>query len=119
MYEVLSQVKVEGEDSKKFAVRVSIHQWSVHLPFIFAVVMDVVTEEVVKEGYALTCADDLVLMCETKEEARWRFIAWRNALQSKGLKVNISKTKVMRCAQDVVLKEASWTHAMCVERGWV
>ena len=34
--EVLSQVKVEGEDSKEFAVRVAIHQGSILLPFIFA-----------------------------------------------------------------------------------
>ena len=46
---VLSHVKVEGEDSKEFAVRVSIHQGSVLLPFIFAVVMDVNTEEVAKD----------------------------------------------------------------------
>ena len=43
--------------------------------FIFAVVMDVVTEEVVKEGGALMYVDDLVLICKTKEEARWRFVA--------------------------------------------
>ena len=49
MYQdVLSQVKVEGED-KEFAVRVGIHQGSILLPFIFAVVMDVVREEVAKE----------------------------------------------------------------------
>ena len=36
-----------------------------------------------------------------------RFVAWRNALENKGLKVNISKMKVMRCAQDVALKEAA------------
>ena len=100
--EVLSQVKVEGEDSKEFAVRVGIHQGSILSPLIFAVVMDVmmdvVTEEVAKEGCALIYADDLVLICETKEEARQRFVAWRNVLESKGLKVNISKTKVMRYA---------------------
>ena len=67
--EVLSQVKVEGEDSKEFAVRVGIHQGSILLPFIFAVVMDVVTEQVAKEGCALMYADDRVLICETKEEA--------------------------------------------------
>ena len=44
--------------------------------------MDVVTEEVVKEGCAPMYADDLVLICETKEKARQRFIAWRNALES-------------------------------------
>ena len=44
--EVLSRVSVEGEDSKEFAVRVGLHQGSVLSPFIFAVVMDVMTEEV-------------------------------------------------------------------------
>ena len=72
---------MEGEDSKKFAVRVGIHQESVLSPSIFAVVMDVVTEEVANEGHALTYADDLVLICGTMEEARWRFVAWRNALE--------------------------------------
>ena len=105
--EVLSQMKVEGENSKEFAVRVGIHQGSILLPLIFAVVMDVVTEEVAKEGRALMYADDLVLICETKEEARQRFVAWRNAFESKGLKVNISKTKVMRCARDGAVKEAA------------
>ena len=69
--------------------------------------MDVVTGEVAKEGCALMYADDLVLICETKEEARWRFIALRNAHESKGLKVNISKTIVMRCAWDGIAKEAA------------
>ena len=100
-------MKVEGEDSREFAVRVGIHQGSVLSPFIFAVVMDVVTEDVANEGRALMYADDVVLICKTKEEARQRFLAWRNALEIKGLKVNISKTKVLRCAQDVVPKEAS------------
>ena len=77
MYEeVLSQVKMEGEASKEFTVRVGIHQGSILSPFIFAVVMDVVTEEVAKEGHALMYADDLVLICETKEKARQRFVAW-------------------------------------------
>ena len=105
--EMLSQVKVEGENSKEFTVRVGIHQMSILSPFIFAVVMDVVTKEVVNEGRALMYADDLVLICKTKEEAGWRFLTWRNALESKGLKVNISKTKVMRCAWDGVPKEAA------------
>ena len=61
---------MEGEDSKEFAVRVGIHQGSILSPFIFAVVMDVVTEEVAKKGHTLMYADDLVLICERKEEAR-------------------------------------------------
>ena len=107
-------MKVEGEDLKEFTVRVGIHQGSILLPFIFAVVMDVVTEE----GRALMYADGLVLISETKEEARQRFVAWRNALENKGLKVNISKTKVMRCAWDCVPKEAAVDPcSVCVEEG--
>ena len=64
-------------------------------------------------------ADDLVLICETKEEARQRCVAWRNALESKGLKVNISKTKVFRCAWNVAPKEAAVDPcSVCVQRGW-
>ena len=38
MYEeVLSQVKVEGENMKEFAVRVGIHQGSVLSPYIFVI----------------------------------------------------------------------------------
>ena len=62
MYEeVLSQVKLEGENSKEFTVRVA-YITSVLLPFIFAVGMDVVTEEMVKKGCTLMYADDLVLI---------------------------------------------------------
>ena len=66
--EVLSQVKVEGDDSKEFAVRMGIYQGSILSPLIFAVVMDVVTEEVVRDGCALMYADDLVLICETRKK---------------------------------------------------
>ena len=66
--------------------------------------MDVETEEVANEGRALMPADDLLLICETTVEARQRFVASRNALESKRLKV---KMKVMRSAQDVAPKEAA------------
>ena len=68
-------MKVEGEDSKQFAVRVGIYQGSVLSLFIFAVVMAVVTEEVTNEGHTLMYAADLVLICETKEKAGWRVVA--------------------------------------------
>ena len=40
-------------------------------------------------------ADDLVLMCETSERLGNKFLKWKEALESKGRKVNIAKTKVM------------------------
>ena len=43
----------------------------------------------------LLYADDLVLMSETMEDLKERFWNWKDAVESKGLKVNIKKTKVM------------------------
>ena len=44
-------------------------------------------------------------------------LSWRNGLESKGLKVVISKTKVMRCALDVAPKEAAVDScSVCVKR---
>ena len=43
----------------------------------------------------LPFADDLVLMSETTEELKKRFWNWENTLESKGLKANTRKTKVM------------------------
>ena len=108
MYEeVLSQVKMEGEDSKEFAVRVGIHQGSILSPLIFDVVMDVVTEEAAREGRALMYADDLVLICETKEEARQRFVAWRNMDPCSvcGKRVGVNSIHCATCGY--------WVHGRC------
>ena len=40
-------------------------------------------------------ADDLVLMSETMEGLREKFWKWKEAFESKGLKVNLGKTKVV------------------------
>ena len=40
-------------------------------------------------------SDDSLLMSETIEGLRDNFLKWKEALKSKGLKVNLGKTKVM------------------------
>ena len=42
----------------------------------------------------LLYADDLVLMSETVDGLRDKILKWKEAFESKGLKVNIGKTKV-------------------------
>ena len=61
-----------------------------------AVVVDVVTE-FTREGALsqLLHADGLVLMSETIEGLRNTLLKWKEAFESKGLKVNLGKTKVM------------------------
>ena len=65
-------------------------------PLIFAVVVDAVTEQA-RKGLLneILYADDLVLMSENLEDLREKVQRWRGALESKGMKVNIRKTKMM------------------------
>ena len=60
--------------------------------------VDVVTQ-FAREGVLseLLYADDLVLMSETIEAHRNKFLKWKEAFESKGLKVNLGITKQMVC----------------------
>ena len=91
-----TRVRADSELSEEFEVKVWMHQGSVLSSFIFAVVVDVVTE-FAKEGALreLLYANDLILMSETIEGLRNKFLKWKEAFESKGLKVNLGKTKVM------------------------
>ena len=59
--------------------------------------MEVVTQKV-REGlpWELLYADDLVLVAQSIEEFREKVQQWKTCIESKGLKMNIDKTKVMR-----------------------
>ena len=45
----------------------------------------------------LLYADDLVLVAETEELLMEKLRKWKKGMELKGLRVNIGKTKVMRC----------------------
>ena len=68
---------------------------------LFAIVVDVVTENA-REGFIkeVLYPDDLLLISVTMEGMKERFLKWKNALKSKGLKVNLEKTKVMVCLSE-------------------
>ena len=40
-------------------------------------------------------ADGLVLMSESIENLKEKFLKWKEAFENKGLKVNLKKTKIM------------------------
>ena len=65
-------------------------------PLLFTIVVDVITENTI-EGLMneILYADDLVVMSKSMENLRDNFLKWREALESKRLKVNFKKTKVM------------------------
>ena len=91
-----TRVKVGIGHSEEFDVGVGVHQGSVLSPFLFSIVLDVLSEDGRKGAlYELLYADDLVLMAETIKELEAQFIRWKAAFEGEGLKVNLGKTKVM------------------------
>ena len=91
-----TRVRVEAELTDPFEVKVGVHQGSVLSPLLFITVMDVLSEGV-RDGllFELLYADDLVIMAESVEELEHKYLNWKRALESKGLRVNVGKTKVM------------------------
>ena len=59
--------------------------------------MDVLTEDV-RDGslMELLYADDLVLCGESLNDVMGKYKGWRNAVDGKGLRVNVDKTKGMQ-----------------------
>ena len=89
-----TRVRMNIELSEELEVKVEMHQGSVLSLFIFAVVVDVVTE-FAGEGMLseLQHADDWVLMSETVKGLRNKFLKWKEAFENKGLKVNLEKPR--------------------------
>ena len=88
-----TRVRVDYELSEEFEVRVGMCQGSVLSPFLFAVVVDVVTELCKGVLSKLLYAADLVLMSETIKGLRNKFLKWKETFERKGLKVNLKHHK--------------------------
>ena len=90
-------VSVDGELSSSFSLKVGFHQRSALSPFLFILVMNVLTEYV-RDGslMELLYVDDLVLFEESLNEIMDKYGRWKNEVEGKGLRVNVNKTKVMQ-----------------------
>ena len=81
---------------EEFLVQVGVHLGSVLSPLLFAIVMDVIVKNVTAGLMnKLFYANDLVLMSESTKNLRDKFLKWREAFESKKLKFNLKKDKVM------------------------
>jgi len=77
---------------------VGVHQGLVLSPLLFTIVLEALSREFrVGLPWKLLYADDLVLIAETKESLMLELSVWKKNIEAKGLKVNIGKTKVMKC----------------------
>ena len=83
-------------ETETFEISVGLHQGSALSPFLFVMVMDVLSEEIRDEElWELLYADDLVITAESEAELQSRIVEWQESLERGGLKVNANKTEVM------------------------
>ena len=63
----------------------------------------------------LLYADDLVLIAESEVELVEKIRNWKAGMEDKGLRVNMGKTKVMRCRVDAgqVQKSGKYPCGVC------
>ncbi|KAK2891510.1 hypothetical protein Q8A73_017175 [Channa argus] len=82
--------------TEEFKVEVGLHQGSALSHFLFALVMDRLTDEVRQESpWTMMFADDIVICSESREQVEENLERWRSALENRGMKLSRSKTEYM------------------------
>ena len=83
--------------TEEFKAGVELHQGSTLSPFLFAIIMDKLTEDIKKDTpWDMLFADDIVLSRQNHRELEDDLEIWRNALEKRGLKVSWSKTEYLK-----------------------
>ena len=111
-----SWVRVGSEYSEEFEVGVGVHQGSVLSPLLFIIVLEALSRDFrVGVPWELFFADDLVIIATSLEECVERVKAWKEGLESKGLHVNMTKTKFMASGLglDILLDSGKFPCAVC------
>ncbi|KAK3559452.1 hypothetical protein QTP86_013634, partial [Hemibagrus guttatus] len=75
--------------TEEFKVEVGLHQGSALSPFLCAMVMDQLSEEVRQESpWTMMFADGIVICSESREQVEENLERWRFALERRGMKVS-------------------------------
>jgi len=86
--------------TKRFEIRVGVHQGSCLSPLLFIIVMDAVSELARRDVLLdMLYTDDLLVAEDSATNLQTRFLGWQKALESKGLKINAGKTETMVCSK--------------------
>ena len=83
--------------TEEFKVGVELHQGSAFSPFLFAIIMDKLMEDIRKDApWDMLFADDIVLPRQNHGKLKDDLEIWRNALERRGLKVSRSMTEYLK-----------------------
>ena len=110
-----SRVRVGEGFSKEFKVKVGVHQGSLLSPLLFIIVLEALSREF-RAGVPLEdlYADDPVIIADSLEECVRRLLIWKEAMEKKGSRVNVGKTKVMICGAGLDLLQSSGEYPCAV-----
>ncbi|KAK3550676.1 hypothetical protein QTP70_002407 [Hemibagrus guttatus] len=79
--------------TEEFKVEVGLRQGSALSPFLFAMMMDQLSEEVRQESrWTMMFADDIVICSESREQVEEKLERWRFVLERRGMKVSRSES---------------------------
>nr|XP_016481884.1 PREDICTED: uncharacterized protein LOC107802819 [Nicotiana tabacum] len=102
-----TQVRTVESDSKDFSVVMGLHQGSALSPFLFTLVMNVLTHNIQGDmPWCMLFADDIVLIDESRVGVNERLELWIQALESKGFKLSRMKTEYLECKFSA--KQGKW-----------
>ena len=112
-----SRMRVGSEYSDEFEIGVGVHQGSVLSPLLFIIVLEALSRDFrVGMPWELFFADDLVIIATSLEECVEHVKAWKEGLESKGLHVNMTKTKFMASGLglDILHDSGKFPCAVCL-----
>ena len=85
-----------AEESNSFGVEVGLHQGSALSPYLFLLLMDVLTQDVRKDvPGSMMFADDIVLCGDDETDMTEYLETWRKALEERGMRISRPKTQFM------------------------
>ncbi|KAJ8704581.1 hypothetical protein PYW07_011769 [Mythimna separata] len=94
----VSFVQTAVGESNVFPISVGVHQGSALSPFLFNVVLDVVTANIQDQPpWLMMYADDIALVNQNKAHLERRVNIWKDTLENGGLRLNVAKTEYMSC----------------------
>ena len=91
-----SMIRVNNTVGDNYYVKVEVNKRSTFHPLLVNIVLEALLRECRNNlPWEMLYANDLVIIADSLKELGTRYAVWKNCMESKGLRVNLAKTKVI------------------------
>jgi Reverse transcriptase (RNA-dependent DNA polymerase) len=95
---VVTCVRACNREFDTFSIKIRLHQGSSLSPYIFTLVMDEITKDILGDiSWCMLFADDVVLIDESRIGVNQKLELWRQTLESKCFRLSRTKIEYMWC----------------------